>query len=102
MRIKLYILMVLVVLVFSRCNRSHNSGNEAYKPNKLETIKQNGVLRVVTDYNSTSYFIYRGQPMGYQFELLQELADYLDVKLEVIANNNLEQKFEMLEKAKLT
>ncbi len=93
--------MVVVALIFSQCNRPHNTDNEAYKPNKLETIKQNGVLRVVTDYNSTSYFIYRGQPMGYQFELLQELADYLDVKLEVIANNNLEQKFEMLDKGEI-
>jgi membrane-bound lytic murein transglycosylase F len=35
--------------------------------------------------------------MGYQFELLQELADFLDVKLEVIANNDMNEKFEMLD-----
>ena len=41
----------------------------------LERIRQKGILRVVTEYNSISYFIYRGQPMGFQYEMLQELAN---------------------------
>jgi membrane-bound lytic murein transglycosylase F len=64
---------------------------------RLTQVSDRGVLRVVTDFNSTSYFIYRGQPMGYQYEMLQELADYLGVRLEVIVNNNLEEKFELIE-----
>ncbi|MBA7529176.1 Membrane-bound lytic murein transglycosylase F [subsurface metagenome] len=35
--------------------------------------------------------------MGYQYELLQELADYLCVELEVHANNSLTEKFELLQ-----
>ena len=60
---------------------------------KLETIKERGKLIAVTDYNSINYFIYRGQPMGYQFELLQELADHLGVRLEVRVSNNLSNTF---------
>jgi membrane-bound lytic murein transglycosylase F len=63
----------------------------------LEKVLDRGVLKVVTDFNSTSYFIYRGQPMGYQYEMLQELADYLGVKLEVTVNNDLDEKFAMLQ-----
>jgi len=32
----------------------------------LEKIKARGKIIALTDYNSTSYFIYRGTPMGFQ------------------------------------
>jgi membrane-bound lytic murein transglycosylase F len=62
----------------------------------LEKIREAGKMIVVTDYNSTDYFIYRGQPMGFQFDLLQELADYMGVKLEVTVSNNLSENFNQL------
>ena len=96
MRIKLKIIFFTVALIFLQCKQIQNPDIEEYTPSRLETIRSTGVLKVVTDYNSTSYFIYRGQPMGYQFELLQELANYLNVKLEVTANNNLYDKFKLL------
>ena len=63
----------------------------------LDIIKEKGKIVVLTDYNSTSYFIYRGQPMGYQYELLQELADYFGLQLEVIVSNDLDHSFNKLE-----
>lgn len=62
----------------------------------LNEIRENGKLVVLTDFNSTNYFIYRGQPMGYQYELLQELADHLKIKLDVIVSNDLEESFNYL------
>jgi membrane-bound lytic murein transglycosylase F len=64
---------------------------------KLERIRDRGALRVVTEYNSISYFIYRGQPMGFQYEMLQELANYLDLALEVSVSNDLERNFSDLQ-----
>ena len=49
----------------------------------LEKIRQEGALRVLTEYNSTSYFLYRGQPLGFQFEILQELANHMNLALDV-------------------
>ncbi len=63
----------------------------------LELIREKGVLSVVTEFNSISYFIYRGQPMGFQYEMLQELANYMDLQLEVKVSNDLEQNFQDLE-----
>jgi len=63
----------------------------------LDIIKQKGKIVVLTDFNSTNYFIYRGQPMGYQYELLQNLADYIDLELEVVVSNDLENSFKRLE-----
>ena len=60
---------------------------------EMERIRERGVLTVVTEYNSISYFIYRGQPMGFQYQMLQELANHLDLELEVRVSNDLEQNF---------
>lgn len=59
----------------------------------LEKIRQEGALKVLTEYNSTSYFLYRGQPLGFQFEILQELANHMNLALEVSVSNDLEQNF---------
>lgn len=40
----------------------------------LEQIKKDGVLRALVVYSSTSYFLYRGQAMGFEYELLTQLA----------------------------
>lgn len=95
-----YVILVLGFLLL-QCNNVYSPNLSEGKTSKLELIRQTGTLRVVTDYNSTSYFIYRGQPMGYQYEMLQELANYLHVKLEVTANNNLPEKFDMLENGEI-
>ena len=49
----------------------------------LPEIKEREKLVAITSYSATSYFIYRGQPMGYEYELLQQLADQLDLELEI-------------------
>ncbi len=90
-----YLLFILSLLVL-QCKNANSPKVLKEEPTRLEQIVKDGVLKVVTDYNSTSYFIYRGQPMGYQFELLQELSDYLGVKLEVLANNKMQEKFDIL------
>lgn len=64
---------------------------------RMKMIREEGKIVAVTDYNSTNYFVYKGEPMGYQFDLLQSLADYLGVKLEVIVSNNLEETFNYLQ-----
>jgi membrane-bound lytic murein transglycosylase F len=39
---------------------------------------------MITDNNAVSYYIYRDAPMGFEYELAKEFADYLDVELEII------------------
>ncbi|MFO7934579.1 MAG: transporter substrate-binding domain-containing protein [Bacteroidales bacterium] len=69
---------------------------ETEKISDLQEIREAGKLKVVTEYNSISYFIYRGQPMGFQYQMLQELANHLELELEVSVNNNLKENFEHL------
>lgn len=63
----------------------------------LEQIQNRGTLIAGTEYNSHTYFLYRGQPMGYQYDLLNAFAEHLGVKLEVQIITDLEQAFEGLE-----
>lgn len=95
-----YFVMLAIVLSFS-CVRVSDPVHKEKNKSVLEKVLETGVLRVVTDFSSTSYFIYRGQPMGYQYEMLQELANHLGVRLEVNVNNDIEKQFEMLQEGEV-
>ncbi|MCB1175176.1 MAG: transporter substrate-binding domain-containing protein [Leptospiraceae bacterium] len=56
----------------------------------LDQIRKRGKLQVITAYNANSYFIYRGEPMGYEYELVKRLADHLELELEIIVSSEIE------------
>jgi len=93
LKFPIFIILILV-LSFNTCREKEKESFASL--NSIEKIKKRGKLVAVMDYNSTNYFIYRGEPMGYQYELLQILADELDVKLEVKVENDIDKNFEML------
>src|SRR5690606_16952978 len=49
----------------------------------LDSIRKRGYINALVDDNSISYFIYKGQPMGYDYELLQLFAEHLNVDLKI-------------------
>jgi len=66
----------------------------------LNEIKLRGKLIAITDFNSTNYFIYRGEPMGFHYELLKAFSDHLGIDLEIITENHLKRAFGMLKSGK--
>lgn len=62
----------------------------------LSRIKERGILNVLVDNNSFSYFIYKGRSMGYEYELLKNLADYLEVDLRIKVTSGIEHAIEQL------
>jgi membrane-bound lytic murein transglycosylase F len=95
-RVLILTAVTLILLVsFNTCRKKEKESFT--KLNTLEKIKKRGSLIAVMDFNSTNYFIYRGEPMGYQYELLRLLAKHLDVKLEVIPENDVNKNFDMLQ-----
>ena len=70
--------------------------DSAVELNDFERIKKTGILRAAVDYNSSNYFLYRGTPMGFEYELLQTLSNDLDVNLEIVVSNKLNETFEGL------
>ncbi|MBN2636470.1 MAG: transporter substrate-binding domain-containing protein [Prolixibacteraceae bacterium] len=94
--------MLIITSIIIGCgnwNKSgkENSENDGQVINQLEQIKEKGELIAVVDYNSTNYFVYRGRPMGFQYELLQQLSNDLGVTLKVSVSNNLNQTFSGIE-----
>jgi len=50
----------------------------------FEAIKKRKVLRVLLRNNAASYFLYRGELMGFEYELAREFAEYHGLRLEVV------------------
>lgn len=76
-------LLTLIVCVLTACGgRRHTAAEEAL-PTDLPAILERDTLVALTLYSSTSYFLYRGEPMGFQYELCRQFADSLGVELTV-------------------
>ena len=81
--------LVLFCCVIGCRNKQHSKTDESVRD--LPQIKDSGELVVLTLYSSTSYFIYRGEPMGFQYELNEQFAKSLGVKLRVEVAKNAEE-----------
>jgi membrane-bound lytic murein transglycosylase F len=91
-----FCISILLSLAIPGCRDFPKSNIVKARIADLDEIRENGILIVMTNFNSTDYFIYRGQPMGYQYELLQELAEHLKIKLDVMVSNDLDKNFRLL------
>lgn len=78
---KLLPVFLLLLSLIACHNKLHKPGEELSYD--LPQMKDSGELVVLTMYSSTSYFIYRGQPMGFQYELSEQFAKSLGLKLRV-------------------
>lgn len=94
---KTFILSAILAAFITSC--SHNptpSTSSSALSFDLDSIMKRGKLVAVTDFNSTNYFLYKGEPMGFQYELLREFTGYLGIDLEIITENHLDHAFSFL------
>ena len=82
------VLLLLLAVAGCRGNRTGNHTTNEKQAHDLPQIKDSGELVVLTLYSSTSYFIYRGLDMGFQYELSEQFAKSLGVKLKVKVARN--------------
>ena len=101
-RVLFFALILFSLTSIVSCNKSDKKG-VSKTTNKIEPIEydlkdivESGVLRVITSYSPTGYFIYRGQTMGFEYELFKRLADHLEVQLEVVLARNVDSVIPML------
>src|SRR5260370_25117104 len=57
-------------------------------PRTLEEIVKSGYLRILTRNNDTSFFIYRGHRMGFDYELGKKVAQHLRIRVDMIITQN--------------
>lgn len=89
-------LALLLLCCLLGCKGTSQKTAPAEATDDLQQIKDSGELTVLTLYSSTSYFIYRGEDMGFQYELSQQFAKSLGVKLKVKVAKNSRELIEKL------
>ncbi len=67
----------------------------------LNEIISYDTLRVATMYGSTSYFLFRDEKMGYDFEMVTNLAKKLNVNLKIIIGKNEGELIQLLKERKV-
>lgn len=97
------LLCVISIILFS-CHSPSDSPTEEQSrvitepqvARDFEEIKESGVLRAITVYSSTSYFLYRGEPMGFEYELLERFAESQGLELETVIAEDIDDLFNLL------
>lgn len=98
----MYIIKTITyTLLFLSCFASCKTKQEELplvipEPGTLEKIEQRGVLNVCSYYNTTDYYVYKGIPKGFHYELVKDFADYLGVKLNIEINTNIDESIQKL------
>ncbi|PCK09013.1 MAG: ABC transporter substrate-binding protein [Alteromonadaceae bacterium] len=70
-------------------------GNQEQKRN-WQAIQKSGQLRMITVNNPASYFMWRGELMGFDYELTKKFAAQHNLALSVIVKDSIQQCFEAL------
>jgi len=96
---KLIFLFVILITVIFYCWDHHKPAknlNISAISCDLDSIRYRGKLIALTNLNSTDYFIYKGEPMGFNYELLKSFSDNIGIDLEIVTENSPEKTFRML------
>lgn len=94
----LFVIVPLLIIAIWTIFRWVNMSSDPIKVVDLDSIMARGKLVVVTTNNSTDYFLYKGEPKGFQFEVLQELGNYLGIQVEILVNNDPSKNISLLKK----
>jgi membrane-bound lytic murein transglycosylase F len=99
MRFTLFVLLIFISLSCGNSTKNNENDSEGYKSHNSETINkiiERGSLRAITTYSGTTYFLYRGRPMGFDYDILKMFADDLGVELEIVIARDENKLIEML------
>ncbi len=96
--------LILLIITVS-CINPFGSGKgrkkmQYKKTDLLDSILTRKKIIALTDYSPNTFFIYRGERMGYQYELLQAFAKYLGVSVDLRIETNLDSSFLCLQQGR--
>ncbi|GGE17297.1 transglycosylase SLT domain-containing protein [Psychroflexus salis] len=97
-----YIYLLFLGILMS-CSSSPEKSKKNIEQNELipvevdlAEIKKRGKLKALTTYSGTTYFLYKGKTMGFEYELLERLCKKLDVGLEMVIAQDENELMDML------
>lgn len=103
MATRLLIRFFIFFALFSIPQCKSGTGDTSFLPDPeverdIDAIKKQGYLEAILDNNSISYFIYKGTPMGYEYELLQYFCKSIKVQLKIKVISGIEEAIDQLNK----
>ncbi|HNK90370.1 MAG TPA: transporter substrate-binding domain-containing protein, partial [Chitinophagales bacterium] len=95
-------LMVIVVIIAFYAISFIKKDKQSVAVNNfdLTKIKERGILRVITEYNSISYFIYKDEVAGFDYEIMERFAESIGVRTEYIIAHNHQEMYNFLRQGK--
>ena len=88
-------LMIVAVMTILPLWRFQNS-NHALGPRDSPAIKEEGILRMITEYNQSGYFVSGDTVQGFQYELSQAIAKLSGLEVQTHLEMSLAKSFEEL------
>ena len=85
---KLLVLFFLGLLCLSGCGKNRT----------LERIRESGTITVITNNNAHSYYTYRDQEMGFEYDVAKAFADFLGVELKIEVSESWDKLLPSLDK----
>ena len=99
---KTYILLSFSILLLAvACKHQKVENTVASTPIDLKNIVSSDTLRVATMYSSTSYFLFRDETMGFDYEMANNLANHLHVNLKITIAKTESEMFQLLKNRKV-
>lgn len=101
------VIVVLFATFFLSCSSTKKGDPSSSKEIKdslviadinLDSIIKRGYLVAIVDNSINSMFLYRGEPMGFEYELISKFTETLGVELQFKITKSLEEGFELLNK----
>lgn len=92
-----FYLFIIGIFVLPSCQEQNKTSEFSSFQFDLDRIKERGKIIALIDNSSYSYFIYKGKPMGFEFELLSAFAKSQDLELEVKIVRDINELFQMLQ-----
>ena len=96
MKLSKEIYLVFCLLLLSCASPKKQEDKPNVIVSDLPQLKESGELRAATLYSSTSYFEYRAEPMGYEYELIKDFARSQGLHLSIVVAENQARLEEML------
>ncbi len=92
--------LIYIICFFIACGGKDNNSNIEAKVIKTD-LQLPDTLRVGTLYSPTSYFIYKEEPMGYEYDMVKQFAEDKGLELEIVVSKNLNSLIELLDSCKV-
>ncbi len=95
------ILITVCISMFTSCGTKNSDGSALQSSKDLNEIIKSDTLRVATMYGSTSYFLFRDELLGFDYEMAENIANFLHLNLEISIGHTQKEMVQWLEEGRV-